>query len=295
MLLAAVQTRPAHGYAMAKALRARSSATFDLPEGTLYPALHRLERAGLLLSRWSEVSGRWRRVTSSQRKVNAPSPSGKASGTSSLALSMKERGVDTSAPEIDPREHLTQFLTKSGPRTLGPNGTLESLTWLEDTTDSVKRGGRCLAARLAAPNALDNRAGWGRYHCSRVPALRDEPAVLEVLVTAWRVLSPSPTIVEHQNTVPAGRCRGNRFIKATTLRRRCRASTNVSGTPFASDVSGCGISFWRRLKGRRGGAISYPKSRYSFPTATLPVRSCPYTPRFETSGRKAVDPIHADC
>jgi transcriptional regulator len=62
LLLAAVQDHPAHGYAIAETLRARSSGTFDLPEGTLYPALHRLERAGLLTSRWSEVSGRRRRV-----------------------------------------------------------------------------------------------------------------------------------------------------------------------------------------------------------------------------------------
>jgi PadR family transcriptional regulator, regulatory protein PadR len=62
LLLAAVQARPAHGYAIAEALRARSNGAFDLPEGTLYPALHRLERAGLLASRWSEVSGRRRRV-----------------------------------------------------------------------------------------------------------------------------------------------------------------------------------------------------------------------------------------
>jgi transcriptional regulator len=62
LLLAAVQGRPAHGYAIAEALRARSDGAFDLPEGTLYPALHRLERAGLLSSRWSEVSGRRRRV-----------------------------------------------------------------------------------------------------------------------------------------------------------------------------------------------------------------------------------------
>lgn len=62
LLLAAVQGRPAHGYALAETLRARSSGAFDLPEGTLYPALHRIERAGLLSSRWSEVSGRRRRV-----------------------------------------------------------------------------------------------------------------------------------------------------------------------------------------------------------------------------------------
>jgi transcriptional regulator len=62
LLLAAVQREPTHGYAIAETLRARSGGAFDLPEGTLYPALHRLERAGLLASRWSEVNGRRRRV-----------------------------------------------------------------------------------------------------------------------------------------------------------------------------------------------------------------------------------------
>lgn len=62
LLLAAVQDHPAHGYAIAETLRVRSGGAFDLPEGTLYPALHRLEAAGLLASRWSEVNGRRRRV-----------------------------------------------------------------------------------------------------------------------------------------------------------------------------------------------------------------------------------------
>src|SRR5687767_9866247 len=62
LLLAAVQPQAAHGYAIAEHLRGRSAGAFDLPEGTLYPALHRLERAGLLASRWSEVNGRRRRV-----------------------------------------------------------------------------------------------------------------------------------------------------------------------------------------------------------------------------------------
>lgn len=62
LLLAALERRPAHGYAIAEQLRARTNGTFDLPEGTLYPALHRLERARLLSSRWSEVGGRRRRV-----------------------------------------------------------------------------------------------------------------------------------------------------------------------------------------------------------------------------------------
>ena len=68
LLLAAVRGEPAHGYAIAERLRSRSDGAFDLPEGTLYPALHRLERAGLLASRWSEVNGRRRRVYSLTRK-----------------------------------------------------------------------------------------------------------------------------------------------------------------------------------------------------------------------------------
>jgi PadR family transcriptional regulator, regulatory protein PadR len=62
LLLAMLQTQPGHGYAVAERLRRQSSGTFDLPEGTLYPALHRLERAGLLRSRWSDESGRKRRI-----------------------------------------------------------------------------------------------------------------------------------------------------------------------------------------------------------------------------------------
>ena len=62
LLLTAVRSQPSHGYAIAEWLHATSGGTFDLPESTLYPALHRLERAGLLSSRWSEVNGRRRRT-----------------------------------------------------------------------------------------------------------------------------------------------------------------------------------------------------------------------------------------
>jgi DNA-binding PadR family transcriptional regulator len=62
LLLSVVTRTPGHGYAIAEALRAESDALIDLAEGTLYPALHRLERAGLIAGRWSEVNGRRRRV-----------------------------------------------------------------------------------------------------------------------------------------------------------------------------------------------------------------------------------------
>ena len=53
---------PAHGYAVIEDLRRRSDGVFDLPEGTVYPAMHRLERDGRLASEWDTVSGRRRRV-----------------------------------------------------------------------------------------------------------------------------------------------------------------------------------------------------------------------------------------
>lgn len=74
LLLATLRDGPAHGYAVAEALRSRSDGVFDIGEGTIYPALHRLERAGLLASRWSDDTGRRRRVyrlTAAGRKALA--------------------------------------------------------------------------------------------------------------------------------------------------------------------------------------------------------------------------------
>ena len=62
LLLSVLSAGPAHGYSIISALRDRSGGTFDLPEGTIYPALHRLEAAELLASDWADAPGRRRRV-----------------------------------------------------------------------------------------------------------------------------------------------------------------------------------------------------------------------------------------
>lgn len=64
LILATIAEQPAHGYAIVQRLAQRSAGTFALAEGTVYPALHRLEREGLLSSEWSSGSGRQRRVYS---------------------------------------------------------------------------------------------------------------------------------------------------------------------------------------------------------------------------------------
>ena len=75
MLLASLETGPRHGYAIIESLRAHSGGQFDLPTGTVYPALRRLERAGLVQGTWSEAGGRRRRVyrltTAGRRRLAA--------------------------------------------------------------------------------------------------------------------------------------------------------------------------------------------------------------------------------
>jgi PadR family transcriptional regulator, regulatory protein PadR len=62
LLPSVLELGPLHGYAIIEALRAGSGGAFDLTTGTVYPALHRLERAGLLHATWPVVGGRRRRT-----------------------------------------------------------------------------------------------------------------------------------------------------------------------------------------------------------------------------------------
>ena len=62
LVLATLQDRALHGYAVIEELRGRSAGAFDLAEGTVYPVLHRLEAEGLLTSAWSSTAGRRRRM-----------------------------------------------------------------------------------------------------------------------------------------------------------------------------------------------------------------------------------------
>lgn len=75
LLLAVLEDGPRHGYAVKEALREGSEGRLDLPTGTVYPALHRLENARLIAGSWSTVSGRRRRTyrltTAGERRLHA--------------------------------------------------------------------------------------------------------------------------------------------------------------------------------------------------------------------------------
>jgi DNA-binding PadR family transcriptional regulator len=62
LMLAVLEDGPAHGYRIIEELRVRSGGVFDLPEGSIYPALHRLEGAGMATSTRQVIAGRERRV-----------------------------------------------------------------------------------------------------------------------------------------------------------------------------------------------------------------------------------------
>ncbi len=62
LLLASLENGPRHRYAVKEALRTGLDPKFDLPTGTIYPALRRLEAAGLVKGTWAEAGGRRRRT-----------------------------------------------------------------------------------------------------------------------------------------------------------------------------------------------------------------------------------------
>lgn len=62
LILAVLEGGPRHGYAVIESLQSLSGGALELPTGTVYPALRRLERAGWLSGSWSTVGGRERRT-----------------------------------------------------------------------------------------------------------------------------------------------------------------------------------------------------------------------------------------
>jgi transcriptional regulator len=72
LVLQVLERGPQHGYAIAQTLRARSDEILQVETGSLYPALHRLERRGWLASDWRQTDQNQRakfyRVTAAGRR-----------------------------------------------------------------------------------------------------------------------------------------------------------------------------------------------------------------------------------
>src|ERR1700730_3760056 len=72
LLLRALQWGPQHGYGMVQALRVHSGEVLQVETGSLYPALHRLERQGWVRSEWKQTESKQRakyyRITAAGKK-----------------------------------------------------------------------------------------------------------------------------------------------------------------------------------------------------------------------------------
>src|SRR5262245_8341591 len=60
VILQGLRAGPQHGYAIAQAIRAGSAEVFQVETGTLYPALHRLEKRGWIRSEWKSTENNQR-------------------------------------------------------------------------------------------------------------------------------------------------------------------------------------------------------------------------------------------
>ena len=61
LILHLLRERPMYGYEICQMLDQRSSGYFEMKEGLLYPALHRMQQKGWLSSEWQSVDGRRRK------------------------------------------------------------------------------------------------------------------------------------------------------------------------------------------------------------------------------------------
>src|ERR1700747_3432787 len=72
LILQTLQWGPHHGYGIGQALRAHSGEVLQVETGSLYPALHRLERQGWVRSEWKQTESnqraRYYRITATGKK-----------------------------------------------------------------------------------------------------------------------------------------------------------------------------------------------------------------------------------
>ena len=54
LILKALSLEPQHGWAISERIHQVSRASLQIPQGSLYPALHRLERRGMIKAEWGE-------------------------------------------------------------------------------------------------------------------------------------------------------------------------------------------------------------------------------------------------
>ena len=100
LIMKVIALGPLHGYAIAQRLQQASRDVVQVPQGSLYPALHRLENRGLLAADWKETqTGREAKFYKLTRKGRAQLEADAASWNRlaqavGMILRMQEGGVE---------------------------------------------------------------------------------------------------------------------------------------------------------------------------------------------------------
>jgi PadR family transcriptional regulator PadR len=100
LILQVVALGPVHGYAIAQRLQQVSRNVVQVPQGSLYPAPHRLENRGLLAADWKETeTGRHAKFYRLTRKGRSQLEANTASwrrlaGAVGLILRLSEEGAE---------------------------------------------------------------------------------------------------------------------------------------------------------------------------------------------------------
>jgi PadR family transcriptional regulator PadR len=98
LILNMLAERPMYGYQIAKELKRRSGGYFAFKEGTLYPALHGMEKDGLLRGEWQVVekgpSRKYYHITEEGRKVLADSTKEWTTFSQRLLRILGEQGTE---------------------------------------------------------------------------------------------------------------------------------------------------------------------------------------------------------
>lgn len=94
LILKALSLEPMHGWAISERLHQVSRATLQVPQGSLYPALHRLERRGLITAEWGASDNNRRakyyRLTRAGQKQLATETSDWERLTAAVALVLRQ-------------------------------------------------------------------------------------------------------------------------------------------------------------------------------------------------------------
>ena len=97
LLLCLISRQPMYGYQIIKELEKQSGGFFRLKEGTLYPALHRLEKEGLLQGKWERPPAgqerRYYRMTANGHRVLADKVAEWQGFSAAVNLVMQPSGI----------------------------------------------------------------------------------------------------------------------------------------------------------------------------------------------------------